>query len=226
VIRSSESDQLEILISRYAAGDDTLTAEERLLVERELDRGAEANELLAGEHRLTELLRTADPVPPINYELLAARISASIPQIPEKSAEAAVITRPMTALRSFWSRPRIALAASVLIAATIAVPLLVNDRETTRPTQVVGVEAPAGGEGSSSIAVTTIRAVDRGASLAKSQPSGGAANVTVGPSPSLTGRPVGSQYGLGSTTNPQQPSRVVITPESDNGTSDGPLWPR
>lgn len=225
MVRSSEPDELEILISRFAAGDDTLTADERLRVESELDRGAEAHEMLAGEHRLTELLRTADPLPSINYELLAARISANIPQTADRSA-AIENVRPATAARSFWSMPQIALAASVLIATGVAVPLVMNDRGSSGPAKVGGQSMTSNGTGSPSVAVTTIRAVDGGESLAKSQPVGGATNVTVGPSPSLAGRPTSSRYGLGPTSNPQPPSRVVISPESESGTTESPLSPR
>ncbi len=223
MVRTSETEELEVLINRYADGDETLTPAERQRIETELDRSAEANELLASEHRLTDLLRTADPVPNINYDLLATRISAAIPQSPAAVAER---EKPVTASRSFWSMPKLALAASLLIAGGVAIPLLMNDGASPVPPLVTNSTGPViDGSDNNAIAVTTIRAVDDNAPFANATAEGTTTNVTVGPSPALVGRPTGSQYGLRATTNPE-PSRVIITPQSENGSSEGPLSPR
>ncbi|HEV7297827.1 MAG TPA: hypothetical protein VGN72_00560 [Tepidisphaeraceae bacterium] len=210
------SSDLEILISRYAEGDDTLTPAERQRVEQALDTDAEANELLAGEHRLTDLLRAA-PLPDVNYELLAARISANIPQ-----AAVQTESRPVTASRSFWSGSKLALAASVLIAAGVAIPMLNNDVER-------GNNAPVpistGGAESSMTAVApvTIRAVNGGTTSVAVTPAD-APNVVIGPSPAVAGRPASDRYTEAPAGN--RPAKVVISGENSQPTNDNPLAPR
>jgi len=206
---------LETLISRYAIGE-PLSGAEREQVERELERGAEANEMLATEHRLTELLRMANPLPAIDYDKLAQRISANIPQSPmiaAKTAGASADAMENPDRRAIFSWPKLALAASVLIAAGVAVPLLTRDGETT--SGVGGLSSPS----PTNIAVVTVRAVDGGTPIAAT--SGGVSTVTVGPSRALAERP-GTVGNANAATS--RPSNVSIS--GDGGGSDNPLAPR
>ena len=197
---------LSSLISRYAAGEE-LSAVERERVERELDGSAEPNEMLATEHRLTELLRSA-PVPAINYELLAERISVNIPQVPTTTTGAS----PMRIGRPLFGWPRLALAASVLIAVGAAIPLLNREGGAGRSSR------------SSPTDTITVRAVDGGGSVA-STPAG-VQNVTVGPSPAVAERPSSIGHADATTQQQPRPSKVVISGDRDGTGSDNPLAPR
>jgi hypothetical protein len=206
------SSELDILISRYAEGD-ALTPAERERVEKALDTDAAANDLLASEHRLTDLLRSA-PLPEVNYELLATRISASIPQVPVHGET------PATAHRSFWSGSKLALAASVLIAAGVAIPLL-NRSGPVDSTPTINRTMTSGADPVATAAPMTIRAVDGNTAVATT--AAGTQDVTVGPSPALVGRPVADRY---AETNTNRPAKVVITGENSATPSDNPLAPR
>ena len=205
---------LSSLISRYAAGEE-LSVAERERVERELDGSAEANEMLATEHRLTELLRSA-PVPAVNYDLLAARISASIPAAPAAGDGGADGSRMTIGRRPMFSWPRLAMAASVLIAAGVAIPLL--NREGGGNGADPGGRTRTTGSPTNTI---TVRAVDGGASIA-STPTG-VQNVTVGPSRSLAERPTAIGHADATTQQQQRPSKVVISGDRDPAGSDNPL---
>lgn len=210
---------LETLISRYAAGEE-LPVAERERVERELDKTAEANEMLATEHRLTELLRSTDPLPPINFDRLAKRISANIPQTPAAGTSSTdwsdgssmKIRRPL--LR--WST--LALAASVLIAVGVAIPMLSRDSGG-------GPVGPGIGRGPTlptpNETVVTVRAVDGSGSMAVAPT--GVQNVTVGPSRALAERPTAIGRADASTS---RPSKITISGDRDAGASDNPLSPR
>jgi anti-sigma factor RsiW len=205
------SDDLDILISRYAEGD-ALSPAERARVERALDTDAAANDLLAGEHRLTDLLRAA-PLPAVNYELLATRISAAIPQAPSRGDV------PVTAHRAFWSTSKLALAASVLIAVGVAVPLLTRDGPATSPPTIQST--PTGASPMAAVPVT-IRAVDGNPAVADN--AAGSQTVTVGPSASFADRPAGDRY---AETGANRPAKVVISGETATPMgSDHPLAPR
>jgi anti-sigma factor RsiW len=201
------ADKMDILIDAYASGQ-TLSPDEREAVERALDNSATANEQLAMEYRLTELLRSA-PLPAVNYDLLAQRISATLPAaIPSQD------TNPSTANRAFWSRSRsiFALAASVLIIAGITIPLLKQNSSGNSPFSAGTSVGPR---------PIVIRAVDSAASIA-SVPAG-VQNVAIGPSPALAKSTIGQQgY---AELNSKRPSQVVISGENIPS-DDGLLAPR
>ena len=209
------SSDLEILISRYAEGDDSLTPAERQRVEHALDTDADANDVLAGEHRLTNLLRAA-PLPEVNYELLAARISANIPN----TAAAVIEPRPATASRSFWTGSKLAMAASVLIAAGVAIPIL-NRGGDGRPGSPGTVVNSGPDTSMTAAAPVTIRAMHGGTGVAATPAD--AANVVIGPSPAVAGRPAGDRY---TEASGNRPAKVVISGETPATAAENPLAPR
>jgi anti-sigma-K factor RskA len=196
------ADKMDILIDAYASGQ-ALSPAERDTVEQALGASAQANEQLAAEYRLTDLLRSA-PVPQVNYDLLARQISAALPG----EAPTAADRRGSTAHAAFWSRSRsiLAIAASVLIVAGVAIPLL---------------NRPSGAPQTNSIATgpqpITIRAIDSGGTIA-SAPAG-IQNVAIGPSPALAKSAV-HQSGYAQINN-QRPAQVVIS--GDSTPNDGGL---
>src|SRR4051794_30771653 len=98
-------EQLEFSISQYLDG--ALPDAERSLLERRCEADAEARQLLAEYRSLNDALRIQNPLPELNWERLADRLSTSI------AAE------DLHAV-SYRIRPRVsfsalAIAASVLI---------------------------------------------------------------------------------------------------------------
>jgi anti-sigma-K factor RskA len=121
-----EHEHLEFLISQYADG--TLDEADRAAVERRLESDAEARAMLEEHRAVTRLVRAA-PLPQVRWDRLAETISGAIED--EMSARMRRASWAIRPIRPMW----IAMAASVLIAAGIAVHFVMGPRNTaTHPT--------------------------------------------------------------------------------------------
>jgi anti-sigma factor RsiW len=183
-------EQLEFAISQLADGtlDDAAAAELR----HHLDQDESARRLLAEYQGLDQVLRVAaGPLPAVGWDELAARISAQIDGAGMNGAPAdgyeeqralrlhqpTMVFRAAALRRTVWrAGTALALAASVMIVATIAVRAL----RTAAPT------GPAGG--SSEVAVTATQppavSVIQGP-VAQASAGQAVTTVSIGPSPAL-----------------------------------------
>ena len=133
-------DELEFSISQYIDG--TLGARERDALEERLATDAEARAVHAEYASLQRVLKAA-PAPEVDWDQFAAQISGAVAreEMPQQSYK---ISR--------WLRPaRLAIAASVLVAAGLAFTLLKPGTkqggvpDNLEPTRIVVVDpAPAG----------------------------------------------------------------------------------
>ena len=105
-------EKLQFAISQYVDG--SLAPAEAALMEVRFASDAESRRLLEEYQRLDVLVKGAIPVPEMDWEALARRISAAVD---ESEAEARP-SMPISAWATWW-RP-VALAAGVLICATLA----------------------------------------------------------------------------------------------------------
>jgi anti-sigma-K factor RskA len=120
-------EQLEFSITRYLDG--TLEPTERAALEARLSSDAQARAMLEEHRALTAMLRS-HPLPEVRWERLAESISNAIDDQAEQ-----------TMLRVSWilrarSRGYVAVAASVVIAAALAVHFLRTPRGTPGPQNV------------------------------------------------------------------------------------------
>jgi len=106
---------LELSITQYLDG--SLSPAEKSALESRLASDPQARQLLE-EHRKLDQLLKASPAPELRWELLAQQISAAVAQV-----EIPVEAEPVPRMRIGWTRMvmPMALAASVLIAAAIAI---------------------------------------------------------------------------------------------------------
>src|SRR5438105_9598088 len=126
-------EQLEFSISQYLDG--TLPDEQRSLLERRFEADAEARKLLAEYRALNDVLRIENPMPEMNWERLADRLSASLADedLPAVSYR----------IRPRFSFTALAIAASVLI--VIGAGALLFRRSPApapRPTGIAQVDGP------------------------------------------------------------------------------------
>jgi len=130
-------EQLEFAISQYLDG--TLPAKERAALLQRIESDPVARELFETHRRIDAELRTGLRTPAVNWDRLAAQISAHIDRAEEAQAPAPTIK--LTFVRRVMP---FALAASVLIAVGIAaVVYLSSDNATqTNPTTVAVIEGP------------------------------------------------------------------------------------
>lgn len=190
-----DREQLQFQIAQYAAG--TLNDGERREVDQLLASDADAREMLAEEERLTVLLR-AVPMPEIDVDAMARRILTATAVLP--------MPRRETGWAGF-SPLRLSLAASVIIAAGLAIPILSRSGPNDSPV------VPTGNSGPSPIAQPiVIRAVDPTQSPASEiirsgQDAPSEPGIAVGPSPEVNGEDLASRYADILTT---RPSRVDI----------------
>jgi anti-sigma factor RsiW len=133
-------DELEFSISQYLDG--TLAADQQRALEERLATDAEARALHAEYRSLQGVLTGAMPVPDVDWDQFATRVSAAVDR-EEAPAQSYKISR-------WFSRPmRLAIAASVLVAAGIAFTLLRPGGHGTVPapggvtTQIVKIDEPA-----------------------------------------------------------------------------------
>lgn len=115
-----ERDELEFLISQYVDG--TLGEADRAALQRRLETDAGARELLEEHRTVTQLMRSA-PLPAVRWDRLADAISSTIDQEMEARMQRASLAIRLTR-RTGW----IAVAASVLIAAGVAVHYLAGSK--------------------------------------------------------------------------------------------------
>src|SRR5436305_1634901 len=106
---------LEFSISQYLDG--SLSPAEKSALESRLSSDPQARRLLE-EHRKLDQMLKASPMPELRWDLLAGQISTAVAQV-----EIPVEAQPASRLRMNWMRMAmpLALAASVLIAAGIAI---------------------------------------------------------------------------------------------------------
>ena len=109
-------DDLEFSITQYLDG--TLDEESRLALEARLVEDTEARALLEEHRSLTAALRSA-PLPQVRWEKLAESISLAIDEETEERA-----ARASWAIRALRNPALVALAASVVLAAGIAIHFL------------------------------------------------------------------------------------------------------
>ena len=194
-------DELEFSISQYIDG--TLGARERDALEERLATDAEARAVHAEYESLQRVL-TAAPVPELDWDQFAARISGAVAreELPQQSYK---ISR--------WMRPaRLAIAASVLVAAGLAFTLLKPGAgtntpvEPTAPTRIVVVDpAPAGD--ASVVAAGTVN----------QEPI----RIVIGPSDNAANETVFVRY---ADTLVQRPSKALIVSAAPAG-QDSPAAP-
>src|SRR6478735_8656063 len=99
-------EQLEFLISQYADG--SLPESERALVELRLQTDADARTLLDEYRSLDASLKSAMPLPAVNWERLAEHLSEAVAEERE--------TRAATVLGRIGNFGRLAIAAAVVLA--------------------------------------------------------------------------------------------------------------
>jgi anti-sigma factor RsiW len=193
-------EELEFSISQYIDG--TLGARERDALEERLATDAEARALYAEYESLQRVLAAA-PVPEVDWDQFAARISAAVAreELPQQSYK---ISR--------WLRPaRLAVAASVLMAAGVAFSLLQPGTKqgsvpgNVEPTRIVVVDPAPAGE-------TTAVAV---------RPSEEPIRIVIGPSDDASGETVFVRY---ADTLVQRPSKALIVSAAPAG-QDNPSTP-
>jgi anti-sigma factor RsiW len=109
----------DFLISQYADG--TISDADRASLERALAGDPQATELLTGEQTLTAVLRESSvPLPAIQWEALAERISAAVEEAEEPATSYRLIPRRLNV--------PLALAASLLIASAIGFTFYLSGR--------------------------------------------------------------------------------------------------
>lgn len=203
-------DELEFLVSQYAEGDGALlTPAERDVVERQLATDPEARAMLADERRLSDLLaaETGDLAGDVDFSALSRRISTAVALAPLPEVAPAA----PTAARARWLSPmRMALAASVLVAAGVAIPLLSRHGNTNTDVNVGG---PVATNGATPIEIrkvdglgTTADAPTDVAVAGPKTPSVVIAEVKPGPTAAQAVRTADAAI--------QRPSRVVIAPDT------------
>ena len=112
------TDQLPISIARYADG--TLPQSERARVEALLSSDPSATAMLQEEQALTGLLRS-DPLPEMDWDSVAARISGAIDdEIQQRVDRASWMLRLRSATAYFGARGLIAAAASFVLGLGLA----------------------------------------------------------------------------------------------------------
>jgi anti-sigma factor RsiW len=197
-------DDLEFSISQYLDG--TLGARERDALEERLATDAEARAVYAEYESLQGVLTTAAaaPVPGVDWDAFAARVSGAVgrAELPAQSYKLGA-----------WLRPaRLAIAASVLVAAGLAVALLRpggggGDGPTApvQPTRIVAVDKAPAGE---AVAVAPA-------------PNPEPVRVTIGPSPEAADDTIFVRY---ADTVVQRPSKALIVSAAPAG-QDSPSTP-
>ena len=137
-------DELEFSISQYLDG--TLAADQHAALEERLATDADVRALYAEYQSLQGVLKTSLPLPGVDWDTFASRVSAAVER-EEMPAQSYKISR-------WFSRPmQFAIAASVLVAGGIALTLMrpsgTGDPGTSpgnmavAPTQIVLIDAPA-----------------------------------------------------------------------------------
>jgi len=217
-------DELEFLVSQYAEGDGALlTATERDAVERELATSADARAMLAAERRLGELLvaEAGDVPADVDFAALSRRVSTAVAlaPAPEVATPAAA-----SAQRSRWFSPvRMALAASVLVAAGVAIPLL-SRQSNIDPT--VNVGGPGGvATNSGKTEGTLIRKVDAPTDTAVATAVDGTDAAKRAVVAEVKAGPTAAQAARVADATLQRPSRVVIAPDTQPAQDAAPAAP-
>jgi anti-sigma factor RsiW len=183
LVKIMTRDELEFSISQYLDGG--LGARERDELETRLATDGEARAMFAEYESLQKTL-TAAPLPDVRWDALAEHVSAQVARQP-MPAQSHRIAR-------WFSPARLAIAASVLIAAGIGFSILrsgpTSDSTRAKPISiVVNDEAPTANPISVSAATPTIE-------------------IAIGPSPSTDGgEPVVLRY---ADTVVQRPSKALI----------------
>ena len=138
-------EKLQFAISQYVDG--SLAPAEAALMEVRFASDAESRRLLEEYQRLDVLVKGAIPVPVMDWEALARRISAAV----DESAGDTRLTMPLAPGAAWW-RP-VALAAGILICATFAA--VAWQTSLRRPVQVVGnvVQPPSRPQGYATVSV-------------------------------------------------------------------------
>jgi anti-sigma factor RsiW len=198
-------DDLEFSISQYLDG--TLGARERDALEERLATDGEARAVYAEYESLQGVLTTAAaaPVPGVDWDAFAARVSGAVgrEKPPAQSYKIGA-----------WLRPaRLAIAASVLVAAGLAFALLGpgggggSDGPTApvQPTRIVAVDKAPAGE---AVAVAAA-------------PNPEPVRVTIGPSPEAADDTIFVRY---ADTVVQRPSKALIVSAAPAG-QDSPSTP-
>jgi len=186
-------DNLEYAISQYVDG--TLGELERRALEEQLATDGEARALVEQYTQLNTVLRSADPVPAVDFQLFGARISAAIEH--EALPAPKSLSLPRAVLRY------VAVAAALALAAT------------------VGIHFMAGTAQAPQVAVSTgsIQVQGPAEEAAKSKPS---IHLAVGPSEALARR--GDRLSLGDDAIFTHRPRVVISAADAPRRSDVPLY--
>lgn len=122
------TNDLEFSISRYLDGD--LAADERAALESRLAADAEARALFE-QHRKIDAALRAMPLPAVQWEALAERISAAVDR-----ADEPVQSYRIGAATAGW----LAAAASLLLAAGVAVRVLQTDPVPSTPNTIAAAE--------------------------------------------------------------------------------------
>lgn len=188
-------DELEFSISQYVDG--TLGDAERDAVDERLARDAEARELLAEYHSLQGVL-ASEPMPQMDWVALSDRISSAVSREP--------LPAQSYKINQWFAPARIAIAASVLIAAGIGFGVLRNT-STTQTTvaapQPISIVATAPAEQPVSISSEPVR-------------------VAIGPSAALQDEPIILRY---ADTVVQRSSKALIVSAVPVGQDSSSLAP-
>lgn len=128
-------EQLQFAISQYVDG--TLPPAEVAALEQRLREDPSAQRLLEEYRRLGDLVQLALPEPEMDWDRLSKQISAAIDRdvVPAMEGEA-----PAAYRIGFW-KP-LAMAAAVLLCATVAVVLLRSKGESVNVPEQVAVNPP------------------------------------------------------------------------------------
>ena len=132
-------EQLQFAISQYVDG--TLPPAEATALEKRLQEDPAARRLLEEYRRINDLIDVALPEPEVDWDQLSTRISAAIDR--EAASSPVTAEEPATYRISAYVWKPLAMAAAVLICATVALLILRNGPETGRPDSAVAVNPGA-----------------------------------------------------------------------------------
>jgi len=130
---NTSRENLEFSLSQFADG--TLGEMDRRVIEDLLRVDAEARLTVSRDARLTNLLRESMPLPAVDFDRLAADLSAAIDGEPSHVASSIKLSMP-------WVR-RLSIAAAVGIAATVGWHVLPQPTPIDQPPMKALVKGPA-----------------------------------------------------------------------------------
>ncbi len=132
-------EQLQFAISQYVDG--TLPPTEAAALEKRLKEDPAARKLLQEYRRINDLIDVALPAPEVDWDQLSTKISAAIDR--EASSSPTVQEQPATYRMWGYAWKPLAMAAAVLVCATVAVVAIKSGSDSDRPTSPVAVNPTA-----------------------------------------------------------------------------------